>query len=161
MDGMAHYWSEYPLAETDDQVPGELPAGRYVSVIPNGHGALTAWVAGPHRCFRRPYPASAHPPVKVTRGHPGKEPEEVWFEPFTEEDLRMVNDDVNSYLAEAGVRPQPRGFEWNVLVPESIRDGEDLERALRAKNNYIEPTEVLTAIRRLYESVVRQIPPSS
>lgn len=99
------------MAEAEDRVPSELPAGRYVSVISNGHGALTAWVAGPGRCYRTSHPASAHPPVKVTRGDPSKEPEEVWFEPFTEEDLRMVNDGVNSYLADAGVRLQPRGYQ--------------------------------------------------
>ncbi|MDF2897756.1 MAG: hypothetical protein K0Q46_4542 [Rhodococcus erythropolis] len=161
MDDMAQYWSEYPLSEVDGQVPSALPAGRYVSVISNGHGALTAWVAGPGRCYRTPYPASAHPQVRVTRGDPSKEPEEVWFEPFTEEDLRTVNDDVNSYLAEAGVRLQPRGYTWHVLVPESIRDGEELELALREKNQYIEPAEVLTAIKRLYESLVSQLPPTS
>ncbi|MFF1941922.1 DUF5956 family protein [Rhodococcus qingshengii] len=105
--------------------------------------------------------ASAHPPVRVTRGDPSREPEEVWFEPYTEEDLRMVNDDVNSYLAEAGVRLQPRGYKWHVLVPESVRDGEELEYALREKNQYIEPAEVLRAIERSYESLVSQIPPTS
>ena len=39
---MAQYWSEYPLSEVDGQVPSALPVGRYVSVISNGHGALTA-----------------------------------------------------------------------------------------------------------------------
>lgn len=161
MDDMAQYWSEYPLSEVDGQVPSALPVGRYVSVISNGHGALTAWVAGPSRCYRTPHPASAHPPVRVTRGDPSREPEEVWFEPYTEEDLRMVNDDVNSYLAEAGVRLQPRGYKWHVLVPESVRDGEELEYALREKNQYIEPAEVLRAIERLYESLVSQVPPTS
>ncbi|MFF1553336.1 DUF5956 family protein [Rhodococcus erythropolis] len=161
MDDMAQYWSEYPLSEVDGQVPSALPVGRYVSVISNGHGALTAWVAGPSRCYRTPYPASAHPPVRVTRGDPSREPEEVWFEPYTEEDLRTVNDDVNSYLAEAGVRLQPRGYTWHVLVPESIRDGEELESALREKNQFIEPAEVLRVIERIYESLVSQIPPTS
>ncbi|MFK4363156.1 DUF5956 family protein (plasmid) [Rhodococcus qingshengii] len=73
----------------------------------------------------------------------------------------MVNDDVNSYLAEAGVRLQPRGYTWHVLVPESIRDGEELEHVLREKNQYIEPAEVLTAIKGLYESLVSRIPPTS
>ncbi|OZD67963.1 hypothetical protein CH272_00530 [Rhodococcus sp. 05-340-1] len=158
---MAQYWSEYPLSEVDDRVPDELPAGRYVSVISNGHGALTAWVAGPGRCYRTPYPASAHPPVRVTRGDPSKEPEEVWFEPFTEADLRMVNDDVNSYLADAGVRLQPRGYKWHVLVPENIRDGRALDNAMREKNQWIEPAEVLKAIGRLYESLVSQASPPS
>ncbi|MDV6303711.1 MULTISPECIES: DUF5956 family protein [Rhodococcus] len=158
---MAQYWSEYPLSEVDERVPSELPAGRYVSVISNGHGALTAWVAGPGRCYRTPYPASAHPPVRVTRGDPSKEPEEVWFEPFTESDLRMVNDDVNSYLADAGVRLQPQGYKWHVLVPENIRDGRELDNAMREKNQWIEPAEVLKAIQRLYESVVGQAPPPS
>lgn len=100
------------------------------------------------------------PPVRVARGDPSREPDEIWFEPYTEEDLRRVNDDVNSYLAEAGVRLQPRGYKWHVLVPENIRDGEELEHALREKNQYIEPAEVLTAIKRLYESLVSQIPPT-
>ncbi|MFC8181668.1 DUF5956 family protein [Rhodococcus sp. NPDC057297] len=156
---MAQYWSEYPIAEAEDRVPSELPAGRYVSVISNGHGALTAWLAGPGRCYRTSYPASKHPPVKVTRGDPSKGPEEVWFEPFTEQDLRMVNDGVNSYLAEAGVRLQPRGYKWHVLVPEIIGNGEELEYALREKNNWIEPAEVLKAIRRLYESLLNDVPP--
>ncbi|MFF1553318.1 DUF5956 family protein [Rhodococcus erythropolis] len=159
--GAVHLAASDPLSEVDSQVPSALPVGRYVNVIANGHGALTACVAGQSRCYRTPYPASAHPPVRVTRGDPSKEPDEVWFEPYTEEDLRMVNDDVNSYLAEAGVWLQPRGYAWHVLVPESILDGEELESALREKNQYIEPAEVLTAIERLYESMVSQIPPTS
>lgn len=70
MDDVAQYWSKYPLSQVDGQVPSALPAGRYVSVIANGHGALTACVAGPGRGCRTPYPASAHPPVRVTRGDP-------------------------------------------------------------------------------------------
>jgi hypothetical protein len=156
MERMAQYWSEYPVGDAGHQAPDVLPAGRYVSVIENGHGALTAWAAGPLRCYRTLYPASAHPPVRVTRGGADRAPEEAWFEPFTESDLRMENDDINSYLAEAGVRLQPRGYKWHVLVPETIEDGRDLEAALREKNNYIEPAEVLAAIRRLYESLLGQ-----
>ncbi|MDJ0394315.1 DUF5956 family protein [Rhodococcus sp. G-MC3] len=127
---MAKYWGDFPSSAADDEIPDVLPAGRYVSVIPNGHGALTAWIAGPGRCYRTPYPASAHKPVKVTRGDPSNEPEEVWFEPFTEADLQQENDDINSYLADAGVRPRPRGYNWHVLVPGNISDGRALEYAL-------------------------------
>jgi len=155
MKCMAQYWSEYPLSEVDDRVPSELPEGRYVSVISNGHSALTAWVAGPARCYRTPHPDFARSPVRVTRGGSSDTPEEVWFEPFTEADSRMVNDEVNSYLGDAGVRLQPRGYNWHVLVPDNIRDGRELDNAMREKNQWVEPAEVLKAIERLYESLVR------
>ena len=163
MDDMAQYWSEYPLSEVDGQVPSALPVGRYVSVISNGHGALTAWVAGAkagatgHR-IRHP----RTPPVRVTRGDPSREPEEVWFEPYTEEDPadgQRRTSTPTSRRPESGCNP--RGYKWHVLVPESVRDGEELEYALREKNQYIEPAEVLRAIERSYESLVSQIPPTS
>lgn len=151
---MAQYWSTFPTAETDGEIPSCVVAGRYIAVIPNGHGALTAWVAGPRRCYRTRYPASAHPPVKVIRGHPGTSPKEMWFEPYNDDDLKAENDDVNSYLAEAGVRLRPRGYRWHVLVPRHIEDGEALESALREKNKYIEPAKVHAAIKDLYERLL-------
>ncbi|MDV6303653.1 MULTISPECIES: hypothetical protein [Rhodococcus] len=60
---MAQYWGDFPSSAAEDEIPDVLPAGRYVSVIPNGHGALTAWIAGPRRCYRTMHPATAHGPV--------------------------------------------------------------------------------------------------
>ena len=157
---MAQYWSAFQTAETDGEIPDGLPAGRYVAVIPNAHGALTAWVAGPRRCYRTPYPVSAHPPVKVTRGHPSEPPTKVWFEPYTEDDMKTENDDVNSYLAEAGIRLRPHGYRWHVLVPEHIEDGEALESAMREKNSYVEPVQVYAAIKELYEMIQNGTPPA-
>ncbi|WP_143537511.1 MULTISPECIES: DUF5956 family protein [unclassified Rhodococcus (in: high G+C Gram-positive bacteria)] len=156
---MAQYWGDFPSSAAEDEIPDVLPAGRYVSVIPNGHGALTAWIAGPRRCYRTMHPATAHGPVRVTRGHPGKVPEEVWYEPFTEADLQQENDDINSYLAEAGIRPRPRGYKWHVLVPDNISDGKALEDALKEKNLYIDPAEVRKAIVRLYNALLHSHPP--
>ncbi|QIH99510.1 hypothetical protein BH92_06195 [Rhodococcoides fascians A21d2] len=157
---MAQYWSTFQTADPDGEIPDGLPDGRYVAVIPSGHGALTAWVAGPRRCYRTPYPAAAHPPIRVTRGHPGRTPAEVWFEPYTEADLKDENDDINSYLAEAGVRLRPHGYRWHVLVPEHIEDGEALESALREKNKYVDPVEVYAAVKELYEMMQKGIPPT-
>lgn len=153
---MAQYWGDYPVADDEGEIPEGLPTGRYVPLVANGHGALTAWAAGPGRCFRTSYPAALHPPVKVSRGHQATgDPQEVWFEAFTEEDLRAQNEDINAYLASAGVRPQPRGYKWHVLVPDNIVDEDALEDALRDKNNYVDPVEVFESIAQLYGNLFR------
>ncbi|MGU3438454.1 DUF5956 family protein [Actinomycetes bacterium M1A6_2h] len=154
---MNQYWGDYPLADIDGEIPEGLPSGAYVPVIPTAHGALTAWAAGPGRSYRTHYPASAHPPVRVVYGPPGEEPTRVEEVPYTDTDLGDQNDAVNAYLTDAGVRPQPRGYRWHVLVPPSITTGEELDNALREKNLHIEPTEVRKIITRLYSELVETL----
>ncbi|OZF39757.1 hypothetical protein CH294_05880 [Rhodococcus sp. 14-2483-1-1] len=96
--------------------------------------------------------------MRVTRGHPSGPPEEVWFEPWTDDDVKAENDDISSYLAEAGVRLRPHGYRWYVLVPGYIEDGEALESALREENKYIDPAEVYAAIEELYERLLKGMP---
>ena len=49
------------------------------------------------------------------------------LEPFvlTEADLDSIDDDIDSYLADAGLPPRPRGYDWFIRRPPNRDPGED------------------------------------
>jgi hypothetical protein len=48
-------------------------------------------------------------------------------EPFvlTDADLDSIDDDIDSYLADAGLPPRPRGYDWFIRRPPNTEAGED------------------------------------
>ncbi|WP_326964855.1 DUF5956 family protein [Arthrobacter sp. PL16] len=72
----------------------------------NGWGALVSWVAGPANPCRRPAAAhDRHTEVLVmTNGANVRQPSML-----RDADLASIDDDIDAYLAVAGVPPVPRG----------------------------------------------------
>jgi hypothetical protein len=80
----------------------------------NGWGALIAWVAGPANTRRAPAAVrDRHTEVLVmTDGAVVRQPSML-----SDEDLASIDDDIDSYLAAAGVPPLPRGYTWFIRRP--------------------------------------------
>lgn len=51
--------------------------------------------------------------------------EEHHTEPLTTEDIDGIHQDIESYLADAGVPLPPRGFVWFIRLPSSFSSPED------------------------------------
>jgi len=62
--------------------------------------------------------------VLVTSDLPGGG-EQHHTEPLTTEDIEGIHQDIESYLADAGVPLPPRGFTWFVRLPPSVSSPDD------------------------------------
>jgi hypothetical protein len=81
-----------------------------------------------------------------------------WFEskPRSEDDQRSIDDDIDEYLAAAGLPPRPRGFRWFIEVPPGVPNADEFWRRIvgrfggltsSAPDN-VETREALTVIIR-------------
>lgn len=109
-----------------------VPAGGldegWAELDENGWGALIGWAAGPENLRRWPADDSTRT-VTVTRaGRDGSVMESV--ESFTAEDRRVVDEEANSYLADAGVEKRPGGFRWLVRLPAQFSTWEEFRAAV-------------------------------
>lgn len=87
----------------------------WILATENGWGALVVWAAGPGN-FVRVRPPSSDRFGSIVRRLPGGEKERAPFR-LTEADLSSIDDDIDSYLDEAGIPPRPRGFDWFIRRP--------------------------------------------
>ncbi|MHA7146537.1 DUF5956 family protein [Arthrobacter sp. TmT3-37] len=80
----------------------------------NGWGALIAWVAGPANTCRAPAAVRhRHTEVLVmTDGIVVRQPSLL-----SDDDLASIDDDIDTYLAAAGVPPLPRCYAWFIRRP--------------------------------------------
>ena len=100
----------------------EAPAG-WILATENGWGALVVWAAGQGNFVRVRAAAGERYGTVVHRLQNGSER----LEPFvlTEPDLESIDDDIDSYLADAGLPPRPRGYDWFIRRPPNTDPGED------------------------------------
>lgn len=152
---MSQSWSEYQTVPAGcEEPPAGIERGKYVIAIENGHGALTAWSAGPSRCFRSELPVDARPPVKTVCTDPSTGDETVRWDPFSEDDADAIAAAINAYIGDAGVPPMPQGFLWHILAPDSIEDGSALDRSLAGKNMQLRPADALATLRSAYDQLL-------
>ncbi|WP_130345590.1 DUF5956 family protein [Herbihabitans rhizosphaerae] len=101
---------EKPVIE--DDTPGDrivsINGKRYIELPDNSYQLLFAWFAGPrHAC--RTVDDSVHAAmVTMTRFRERRE------------DLRLVDDIVNSSLSRHGLPPRPCGYVWYVELPDKL-----------------------------------------
>lgn len=93
---------------------GSMPTGGWVEATANGLGALVCWVAGPANTCRRPAAVrDRHTEVLVlTNGATVRQPSVL-----SDADLGSIDEDIDTYLAAAGVPPVPRGYAWFIRRP--------------------------------------------
>lgn len=125
----------------------------------NGWGALIGWAAGPENLRRGPLDDSTRT-VTVTRtDKDGSVTGSV--EAFTAHDRRIVDEEANSYLADAGVEKRPAGFRWFVRLPGQFSSGEEFRDAVTGavyarEPQLTHPAEIAPvmkqAVQRLYSS---------
>lgn len=87
----------------------------WIPATENGWGALVVWAAGPPNVVRVPAAPRDRETVVVTRDSDGRQTREP--SRLTDADLESIDDDIDSYLAEAGLPPRPRGFDWYLRPP--------------------------------------------
>jgi hypothetical protein len=97
-----------------NQVRDDAQLEGWTEATANGWGALIAWVAGPANTCRVPAAArDRHTEVLVmTGGAVVRQPSML-----SDEDLASIDDDIDLYLAAAGVPPLPRGYAWFIRRP--------------------------------------------
>uniref|UniRef100_UPI003F494764 DUF5956 family protein n=1 Tax=Nocardia suismassiliense TaxID=2077092 RepID=UPI003F494764 len=151
---MTQQWNDFPIATDPSHPPAEVVEGHYVRVIATIHGLMTAWTAGPSRSFRVHVPLADRDPVRVTRTNPHTGRREAHLEPFTREDQDNLEGDINFGLREADIPDMPSGFDWYVLAPSHIHDGNALDDALREKNSTTDGLRASRIIDDLYNDLV-------
>ena len=95
----------------------------WVEAPENGWGTLAAWSAGTANCRRqlRDYRSRT---VQVTCVAADGTVEER-TEPLSGDDIEGINDDMESYLTDAGVPLPPRRFTWFIRLPPSFHSEDD------------------------------------
>jgi len=136
-------WDNYPIVQHAD------PA--YVELAETGWEALTAWVAGPDHVIR----IRAPEPSGIVRW--------TWTTPDgstggirtrTAAEQTEIEEDLNSYLADAGIPPRPAGFRWFIRLPDRFGSARNFWSAVnRVTAETARPAEayaVLTSQRSLW-----------
>lgn len=100
----------------------EAPSG-WIRATENGWGALVVWAAGQGNFVRVPAAAGDRYGMVVHRDRNGSERQQPFV--LAEADLESIDDDIDSYLADAGLPPRPRGYDWFIRRPPNTDPGED------------------------------------
>lgn len=111
-------WDDFPIVPASDEASGR---GQTVELTENGYGALVAWEAGPQHVRRCVQPAGPPRMVRVTVEKPGQPPVS-WDEEMTAEERQSIVDDINDFLADAGIPAQPAGYQWLLDLPSGSAD---------------------------------------
>ncbi|WP_254678558.1 DUF5956 family protein [Arthrobacter sp. 24S4-2] len=99
----------------------EAPAG-WILATENGWGALVLWAAGQGNFVRIPLADRSRQGIIVHQFPDGSE-RRTRYVP-TEADLDSIDDDIDTYLADAELPPRPRGYDWFIRPPDATL-GED------------------------------------
>ncbi|WP_338112569.1 DUF5956 family protein [Paenarthrobacter ilicis] len=90
----------------------------WIVATENGWGALVLWAAGPDHSAR--VRAAPGPRYGVMSRRLPEGGEESRPYKLTAADLSLIDDDIDEYLAEAGIPPRPRGFDWYIQRPSIV-----------------------------------------
>lgn len=94
----------------------------WIVATENGWGALVLWAAGPGN-FVKVRTAAHDRSGSIVLRLPGGGEQGTTFT-LTEANLSSIDDDIDAYLAEAGILPRPRGFDWFIRRPSNDLDDE-------------------------------------
>lgn len=95
--------------------------GVWAELAETGWDAVIAWSAGAENLGRLlSSDVGRTVSVVCTRGGVVERSEEA----FTEKDRQVVDEDVDEYLAAAGIPPRPRGYRWFLRVPSAYHSGD-------------------------------------
>ncbi len=155
-------WADFPLLLGSPQGSGPdvavfVRGTRFIELPENGFFALIAWCAGPARVIR--YRDDRPPaPVRVTQATAGET--ETWYEERTPSDQAIVQHEIDSYLADAGIPAQPPGYRWFVQAPMGVESSGVLfgafdSRIAREVANPPTPAKVLPVILETVREIYR------
>ena len=143
-----------------ESVPEGGPEDGWAELDENGWGALIGWAAGPENLRRVPLVDDSTRTVEVRCiDRDGNVTE--FLGPFTAEDHLGVDEDADSYLADAGVEPRPGGYCWFVRLPAQFSSWEEMRGAVTSAVYAVDPRTthpadvapvMKQAVQRLYSS---------
>ena len=140
-----------------ESVPEGGPGEGWAELDENGWGALIGWAAGPENLRRGPAVDDSARTVTLTRTDKNGTVIET-IEAFTAHDRQIVDEEVNSYLADAGVEKRPGGFRWFVRLPSQFSSWEGFRDAATAAVYASEPHAVHPAqIAPIMEQAVQRL----
>jgi hypothetical protein len=119
-----------------ESVPEDAGTDGWAELDDNGWGALMGWSAGAENLRRIPVDDTARTVRVTTTGPTGVRRTE---EAFTAEDRLSVDEDANSYLADAGAPQRPNGFTWYIRLPQRFAAWEDFRRTVIEEVHTQEP----------------------
>ena len=97
------------------------PSG-WILATENGWGALAVWAAGAGNFVRVPSADRDRHGIVVHRQADGSERRELFV--LTKAHLTSIDDDIDTYLADAELPPRPRGYDWFIRCPMGIPAGD-------------------------------------
>ncbi|GEN81208.1 DUF5956 family protein [Actinotalea fermentans] len=124
--------------------------GHWVRVPDNGWGALIAYLAGPGRVRTV---ARRYNDVRVVTVHDGVRTEHS--EEITPEDVRGIERDIASYVAERAAPAPPPGVSFEILIPDEL-SFDELEHDLLAATMRIASDGDPLAERQALDCVLRK-----
>lgn len=120
-------------------VLAEPPAG-WIPATENGWGALVVWAAGLGNFVRVPKAAGDRHGIMIHQSPDGSERHEPFL--LTGADLVSIDDDIDSYLADAGLPPRPRGYDWFIRRPANANQDSFWGAAWAAATAALRPDDV-------------------
>jgi hypothetical protein len=140
-----------------ESVPKGAGTEGWAELDDNGWGALMGWAAGAENLRRAPVDNTARTVRVTTTGPTGVRKTE---EAFTAEDRLSVDEDANSYLADAGALQRPNGFTWYIRLPQRFATWEDFRRTVirevhTQEPSAIHPAEIAPVMRRVIRGLYR------
>ncbi|MHA7275656.1 DUF5956 family protein [Arthrobacter sp. Hz1] len=103
-------WAAVPLAATANRE-------AWIEATNNGWGALVLWVSEPRNLIRQPGQSDQGQVVQTVTANGVTTTHEI---PLTVKDFQESDEDVDTYLSEAGIPPRPRGFIWYIHLPPGV-----------------------------------------
>jgi hypothetical protein len=151
---VGYTWDDFPLLQGN-------PEGTHLELADNGYQLMLAWVAGPRRVVRtldeREHTTESRIYTGMDVRNPPSKPTRVVVEPRSDEDWAIIDEAANSYLADAGVPPRPRGFRWYLRLSEGVTE-EDVWRAVALPREHLSTVDVLEDKRAMAEGIGRLLP---
>lgn len=100
----------------------KAPPG-WILAVENGWGAMVVWAAGQGNFVRVPAAVGDRHGIIVHRLPDGSEQREPFA--LSDADLAAIDDDIDAYIADAGLPPRPRGYDWFIRRPPDAGLGGD------------------------------------
>lgn len=108
-------WTEVPLAAIARRE-------AWIEATNNGWGALVLWASESRNLRRQPGQSDRWQVVHTVTADGSTSTHEL---PLTPKDLQELDDDVDTYLSEAGIPPRPRGFIWYIHLPPGVHNEQE------------------------------------
>lgn len=143
---------DLPPKDPNRSEPVHVAGSGYVELPESGYGALLAWAAGLRRVRRAADRLNHQTRVTVVTGGDTT----TYTRAHSTDEQDDVDNDIDSYLRDAGIPPRPPGYRWFVELPQGVTPDDlwEIVNTDLAASNATHPADVLAQVRttlaRLY-----------